>query len=105
MAKISLKPSCKISRRSPSARSWSAARAARPDFEAWIRRQGGVSCPNRETLESAAESLLLYGTVQSAARHLRQVEKRLDVLQRRFRVFRKKFLKTKAFAVGSEQKK
>ena len=54
-------------------------------------------------MESAAESLLLYGTVQSAARHLRQVEKRLDVLQRRFRVFHKKLLKTKAFAVGSEQ--
>jgi hypothetical protein len=43
-------------------------------------------------MDSAAESLLLYGTVQSAARHLRQVEKRLDVLQRRFRIFHKKFL-------------
>jgi len=92
MAKTSLKPSCKISRRSPSARSWSAARAARPGLEAWIRRQGGVNCTNRKTMDSAAESLLLYGTVQSAARHLRQVEKRLDVLQRRFRMFHKKLL-------------
>jgi hypothetical protein len=92
MAKISLKSSCKISRRMPSARPWSAARVARPDLETWIRRQGGVSCPNRKTMDSAAESLLLYGTVQSAARHLRQVEKRLDVLQRRFRILHKKFL-------------
>ena len=92
MAKISLKSSYKISRRKPASPSWSAARAARSDLAGWIRNQGGIACANRQTLGSTAESLLLYGMVQSTARNLQRIQKRLAVLQHRFRAFHNKIV-------------
>jgi len=92
MAKSISKPSFKTSRRNADARLVAFARKARADLSGWIRRQGGMGCSNSKTMEAAAESLLLYGTVQSTARNLRHVQQRLDILLRRLRPLRGKLI-------------